>query len=296
MQQAARAEPMPGIYKFRTSRLALWALWLARLTIPVAILSFLLMRFWGLHPSIAVYCFGASIAMALLSILVCLAAFPAIWFDGQIGGKRLWGTFLRSLLIILPALALSYFYFSRPAFSDLSTNPIDPPEFVTSWQVRQDADNSLDLASLSVREQQALAYPELESKKIEQPIALMHLLVLDELQKQKWELLYISDLKDSRSGSRFEAYIRSMITGLRYVVSVRLRADGEDATILDMRSASLWGLHDLGSNASRITSFMLSVDQRLSQSVKHFELKLEEIERQQRLERGPLPRPKPKKL
>ncbi|PLW78384.1 DUF1499 domain-containing protein [Cohaesibacter celericrescens] len=284
---------MPGIYKFKTSRLALWALLLARLSIPVAILSFLLMRFGGLHPSLAIYCFAASVALALLSILVSLAAFPTIWFDGQIGGMRLWGTFLRSLFVLLPALAFAYFYFSRPAFSDLSTNPIDPPEFVEAWKLRGDNDNSLESASLAEREKQALAYPSLNSKKIEQPIELVHLLVLDELKKQNWELLRISDYRDSVDGSDFEATTRSVITGLRYAMSVRLRPDGEEASILDMRSASLWGPHDFGINAARIMNFMASVDNRLEGGIKHFELQIEEEERQRRLERGPIPRAKP---
>ena len=287
---------MPGKYKFKVSRLAIWALWLARLTIPVAILSFLLMRFGGLHPAIAVYCFIASLALAVLSLIVGLIAFPAIWFEGQIGGKRLWGAVLRALVVIIPAVIFSYFYFSIPAFSDLSTNPVDPPEFVRAWQLREDADNSLAVSSLAMREKQALAYPELESQHFDQSAELMYLLVLDELKKQKWDLIQTSNQRDSADGSRFEASARSVITGLRYVIAVRIRPDGEDASILDMRSASLWGPHDFGRNASYIMGFLQAVDKRLEQSVAHFELQLEEIERQRRLELGPLPRPKPKKF
>ncbi|SNY92598.1 Protein of unknown function [Cohaesibacter sp. ES.047] len=284
---------MAGVYKFKTSRLARWALWLSRLTIPVAILSFLLMRFGGIHPSLAVYCFGASLVLALLSILVGLAAIPAIWSEGQVGGQRIIGTVLRSMVVILPALALAYLYFTRPAFSDLSTNPIDPPEFETAWQMREDADNSLDVVSLAEREQQALAYPELASIRIDHPIEVVYLLVADELAKQKWKLISATDHALSADGSRFEAYYRSVITGLRYVVAIRLRPDGEEATILDMRSANLWGPHDLGRNANSITGFLSSVEQRVAQGIAAFELQFEEIQRQRRLQLGPMPRPKP---
>ncbi|WP_319530248.1 DUF1499 domain-containing protein [uncultured Cohaesibacter sp.] len=287
---------MAGVYKFKTSRLARWALWLARLTIPVAILSFLLMRFGGVHPSLAIYCFGASLLLALLAILVSLAAFPAIWFEGHIGGNRILGTLLRSFVVILPALALAYLYFTRPAFSDLSTNPVDPPEFEAAWQMREDADNSLDVVSLAEREKQALAYPELASISIDHPIEVVYLLVADELAKQKWQLISATDHAQAQDGARFEAYYRSMITGLRYVVAIRLRPDGDERTVLDMRSASLWGPHDFGRNANSITGFISSVEQRVEQGIAAFELQLEEIERQRRLQQGPMPRPKPKEL
>ncbi|WP_171022102.1 DUF1499 domain-containing protein [Cohaesibacter sp. CAU 1516] len=286
---------MSGKYKFKSSRMAVWALWLARLTIPVAIISFLLMRFGGMHPSIAVYCFGAAIALSFLSILASLVAFPAIWFEGYRGGQRLWGTFLRSLIIILPALTLAYFYFSRPAFSDLSTNPVEPPEFSAAWTYRHDSDNSLDVGSLEVREKQALAYPDLESLYIDHSSELVYLVVEDELKKAKWDIIRQTDQRDSIDGALFEAHTRSLVTGLHYVMAIRLIPDSEFATIVDMRSASLWGPHDLGLNARRIQGFFASVQERLEQGVQHFELQLEEIKRQRRLEQGPLPRPKPKR-
>ena len=285
---------MPGTYKFKTSKMAKWALWLARLTMPVTILSFLMMRFGGLHPSIAIYCFAAAIALAMLAMLASFVAFPAIWFEGQIGGTWLWGTFLRSLIVVIPALILVYFYLSRPVFSDLSTNPVEPPEFSAAWSYRHDGDNSLELSSLEMREQQALAYPDLESLQVDHSSELVHLVVLDELKKQNWDIIRETDHRLSPGGSWFEAHTRSIVTGLHYVMVIRLIPDGEFGTIIDMRSASLWGPHDLGLNARRIRAFFASVSDRLDKGVQHFELQLEEIQRQRRLERGPLPRPKPK--
>ena len=86
------------------------------------------------------------------------------------------------------------------------------------------------------------------------------------------------------------------LTGLRYVVSIRLSPIGEEETRLDMRSASLWGPRDFGINARRILSFIEGVESRLGTNVQRYELKLEEIERLRRLQRGPIPRPKPENL
>ncbi len=286
---------MAGIYTFRTSRLALWALWLSRLAIPVALLSFLMMRFGDLHPSIAIYCFASSVALALLSLLVGGAAFPSIWIEGYKGGRRLWGTLLRSLLILLPALILVYLYFSRPVHSDLSTSPLDPPEFVFAQSERDMRDNDLNIPSLAIREQQAFAYPELKSLQVERPVDLLHLMVKDALEAENWTITRESALSQTGDDSLFEASIRSVITGLRYVIAVRLRDNGEEGTIIDLRSASVWGDHDLGLNASRITGFQASLNQMLEQSVARYQLRLEELERKRRLERGPVPLAKPKR-
>ena len=286
---------MTGQYKFKVSKPALWALWLSRLSIPVAILSFVLMRFGGLHPSVAIYCFATAVLLALLAVLVSLIALPGIWFEGNIGGKRLWGAFLRSQLILLPTLAAAYFYFTRPDFSDLSTNPLDPPAFSEAWSEREDADNRLDIADLETREQKALAYPELASKLINHPLELVSLMVEDTIKDNKWVILHQSGGSQYDTERLFEVKTSSLITGLRYVMAVRLEDDGDDGTIVDMRSASLWGTHDMGLNARRITSFMQSLDEKLDTSIKRYELRLEQIERQRRLDMGPIPRSKPKR-
>lgn len=287
---------MAGIYRFKTSRLSHWALWLSRLSIPVAILSFLLLRFGGMHPSVAIYCFAAAAALALLSMLVSFAAFPSIWVEGYIGGRRLWVTFVRSLFLLIPALLVGYLYISLPRLSDVTTAPLDPPEFNASLGELHDEDNSLSVPSLLEREQQALAYPELKSLAFQQQPALLYLMVEDAMKEQNWEITRARPVtSDWLEDSYLEASIRSIITGLRYAVVVRLRDDGDEGTIVDMRSASLWGPHDLGLNSRRVLGFQETLKSMVADKIKLYEIKLEEQERQRRLKQGPLPRPKPKR-
>ncbi|MCV6547663.1 MAG: DUF1499 domain-containing protein [Cohaesibacter sp.] len=285
---------MSGHYSFQISQPAILALGLARLAIPVAFLSFLLMRFADLHPAIAIYCFATAIVIALLSWLVSIAAFPAIWFDGQKGGRRLWGAFLRGLLVLVPALVLAYYYFNRPAFSDLSTNLENPPIFDLAKQQRQQYDNELTMISHINRQQQARAYPELTGKLVEHPPQLVYLLVKDLIEKNGWTLLGETAPSEEEPNGRMEISIRSIFSGLRYVAIIRLQDDGQESTIVDMRSASLWGHHDFGLNARRIRIFFADMDEKLGQGLKLYQLQLEEVERQERLKRGPLPRKKPK--
>ena len=55
------------------------------------------------------------------------------------------------------------------------------------------------------------------------------------------------------------ALARSFVLDLPVDVAVRITAD-EDSTLVDMRSASRYGRHDLGDNARRIAAFLAALD------------------------------------
>ena len=59
-----------------------------------------------------------------------------------------------------------------------------------------------------------------------------------------------------------EAVAKSFLFGFESDIVLRL-VEEEEGTLVDMRSSSRWGAHDLGSNASRIISFMSDLDSSL---------------------------------
>ncbi|MEP1206663.1 MAG: DUF1499 domain-containing protein [Rhizobiaceae bacterium] len=59
-----------------------------------------------------------------------------------------------------------------------------------------------------------------------------------------------------------EAVAMSFLFGFESDVVIRL-VEEEEGTLVDMRSSSRWGAHDLGSNAARIISFMQDLDESL---------------------------------
>ncbi len=59
-----------------------------------------------------------------------------------------------------------------------------------------------------------------------------------------------------------EAVASSFLMGFESDIVIRL-IDEEDGTLVDMRSASRWGPHDLGSNAARIIAFLADLDEAL---------------------------------
>ncbi len=60
-----------------------------------------------------------------------------------------------------------------------------------------------------------------------------------------------------------EAVARSTVMGFPDDVIVRI-IEEEDGALVDMRSASRWGIHDMGANARRITAFLRDLDAALA--------------------------------
>jgi hypothetical protein len=59
-----------------------------------------------------------------------------------------------------------------------------------------------------------------------------------------------------------EAVARSLVMGFADDVVVRI-VEEEQGALVDMRSSSRWGVHDLGANATRIVSFLGDLDKAL---------------------------------
>ncbi|MEE9315164.1 MAG: DUF1499 domain-containing protein [Rhizobiaceae bacterium] len=68
-----------------------------------------------------------------------------------------------------------------------------------------------------------------------------------------------TDDNNEREERYVEAVATSFLFGFESDVVIRL-VEEEDGTLVDMRSTSRWGPHDLGSNAKRILTFMKELD------------------------------------
>ncbi len=72
--------------------------------------------------------FGA-LGCAVLSILVGLAAFVAIWRNGSRGMSRILLAFLIDAAVLAYPAYLTLQYRKLPKIYDITTDPIDPPRF-----------------------------------------------------------------------------------------------------------------------------------------------------------------------
>jgi uncharacterized protein (DUF1499 family) len=79
------------------------------------------------------------------------------------------------------------------------------------------------------------------------------------INKRKWRIVDARAPQSNRREARIEAVARTPIMGFRDDVVVRIRPDPDGARV-DIRSASRYGRHDFGTNASRIASLSEAID------------------------------------
>ena len=80
--------------------------------------------------------------------------------------------------------------------------------------------------------------------------------------KRKWRIVVERSPQAGRRDGQIEAVARTAIMGFRDDVAVRIRAT-RDGALIDVRSASRYGRHDLGANASRIRSLLEDIDEEI---------------------------------
>ena len=239
------------------SRVAIWSSRLALFAIAVAALSVIIVRSGLLEIIPALATFAASLVFAGLAILLAFAAFVVIWRQGTGGlGRALLGLFLGLALLAYPAY-LATRALRLPPISDVTTDPTNPPRFDVLARLRPRG--RTDYPGSAVAALQRKAYPDFVPLDLDVPTKVAYNAALALVTKRKW---YIGDTRPpslARRDGVIEAVARTPIMGFRDDVVIRVTPLGQ-GTRVDMRSASRFGDHDLGANASRIRSLLEDID------------------------------------
>lgn len=135
---------------------------------------------------------------------------------------------------------------SVPPIHDISTDLINPPEFVAIAPLRADAPNAVEYDGEETAEQQREAYPELKTLNYPQPKAELLAAVEQSVKNLGWELI-----NTDASNGIVEITHTSTWFGFKDDVVVRVNDQGSER-LVDIRSKSRVGGSDLGKNAARI--------------------------------------------
>jgi uncharacterized protein (DUF1499 family) len=111
---------------------------------------------------------------------------------------------------------------------------------------------------------QRRAYEGLSGRLYEQPRENVVENVLRLMRDRGWQIVSPARRAETEDGENIvlNAVAYSYLLGFPSDVSVRIEDRGE-STYVDMRSASRYGRHDLGENATRIERFMRDLDARM---------------------------------
>jgi uncharacterized protein (DUF1499 family) len=242
------------------SSVAAWARNLAFFSVIAVLVSILIVRFGFLEIKPALATFFGALGCAVLSILVGLAGFVAIWQNGSRGMSRILLAFLIDAIVLAYPAYLGLQYRKLPPIHDITTDPIDPPRFEALARLRTgDGANTAVYAGLYSAEQQRLAYPDIEPVDLEVPVQRAYEIALRLVNRRKWLVIDERPPAPPHRIGHIEAIARTPIMGFREDVAIRVAPDGEDSRI-DIRSSSRYFESDLGSNAARITKLIEDIN------------------------------------
>jgi len=139
---------------------------------------------------------------------------------------------------------------SVPPIHDITTDTLDPPEFIVILPLRAGAPNPPGYAGVEVAGLQQEAYPDIRSYRIDAGAEIAFEQALAAARKMGWEIV-----ASNPATGRIEATATTFWYGFKDDVVVRI---GEDngGSVIDVRSKSRVGRSDLGANASRIRVYL----------------------------------------
>ena len=168
------------------------------------------------------------------------------------------GSTIMALLLSTIAIAIPLSMLNKgksvPPIHDISTDLVNPPEFVAIAPLRADAPNPVEYAGVEVATQQRAAYPELQTLNYTQSKSELVEATKQVIDHLGWQLVNI----DANQGI-VEATDRTMWFGFKDDVIVRITDNGSKR-LVDIRSKSRVGGSDLGKNAERIHDFIEELD------------------------------------
>lgn len=248
----------------RRLRVSGWAVQIAGLSVVLIMAAAVLHRLFGLATPVALNLFLLAFVGAGISVLLAGYALARIWHGGFRGtGSALVAIAIAAGVLMWPISLLPKMR-SLPSINDVTTDPANPPSFVTIAKLRQSGANPVDYASEATL--QAQAYPDLRTLVVQRDAIETVSLVAQALRKLRMEVVR-EVAPERRSGVGYvEAVDRTLVLGFYDDVVVRVAGNGRGA-LVDIRSASRYGRHDLGSNANRVRKVMTALVERIQATV-----------------------------
>ena len=249
------------------SRLAAWSLRLALFSLIATFVALIIVRSGALDLVPALSTLAGALVLAAVAILLAFGAGIVIWRDG-LGGLR------QAVLAVLIGVALIGYpaylgarAYQLPAIYDITTDPIDPPQFDAIARLRPRDANPIAYQGLYAAEQQHAAYPDLDPEDTTASPQEAFDVAMKIIVKRKWRVVDARPPRGPVAGRPadgiIEAVARSLILGFPEDVVLRIRATN-DGSRIDVRSASRYGRGDLGSNAARVRNLITDIDTVLS--------------------------------
>ena len=213
--------------------------------------------------------FGVGFSMLRWAVYVAIAA-VIVSLSGAVLCWR--GSVRRGLVMAVVALVISspvivvpqvwkHTAHSVPPIHDITTDVVNPPQFVSILALRADAPNSVQYGGATIAAKQQTAYPDIKPVFVAAAPSIVFDAALHTANEMGWNIV----AKDPSQG-RIEATDTTFWFGFTDDVVIRITPMGSGAR-LDLRSVSRVGVSDVGTNAARIRSFVKQFNQVIKQKL-----------------------------
>jgi uncharacterized protein (DUF1499 family) len=241
------------------SKLAIWSRRLALFAFAVVLLVVVIVNLGFMEPVPAIASLAGSLFFALVAMVLAFGALVVIWRQGLRGlGLAVAALGIGIAMLAYPAY-LGVLFYRLPAVNDITTDATDPPRFEAISRLRPRGANPIAYPGAAATKLQRGAYPDIEPLIVSVPPLEAYDAALAVITKRKWRIVDVRPPLTGRREGRIEAVARTPLMGFRDDIVVRVRA-AEDGARVDMRSASRYGTHDFGANASRLRSLSNDID------------------------------------
>lgn len=221
--------------------------WIALAALPVGALGH---RFglWGLATGTAGVFSG--IVLATIVLVLGIAALVFVRRHRRLADRMPALIGLAAGTVVLVVTGSQYAKaVSLPTTNDVATDRFDPPAFEHLAASSAPGANLLDYTREEARVQ-AEGYPDLSGIRVSGGVGENLVKAAAVARALGWEVVS----EDAGNGS-LEATATTFWFGFQDDLAIRVRREG-GGTVVDLRSASRVGLHDLGANAERIRAFL----------------------------------------
>ena len=200
--------------------------------------------------------------LAVVALVLAGIGFSMLWERGDRGGKAAAAGTAIALLVLMPFFYGGYRIFAYPRLVDISTDLVDPPRFRAALLSRTSDMNPLGTRTDQQAQEQAEFYPEVIGRRYDIPADRVYATIYDLIEQRGWTMYGPPSRTFEPPAAFVEAVAKTLVFGFQSDVVVRVVEDGEGA-LVDMRSVSRFGVHDLGDNAARLDGFLGELDDRL---------------------------------
>jgi hypothetical protein len=248
------------------SPFARWSRRLAVFSLQVVLVAMVLHRVAVLGTPLTLNLFLAAFALVGVAVLLAVTGLVRIWRDGRTGTWNAVAALVIAAGLAAWPAALWPTFQRLPEIHDISTNTTQPPAFTALAAERRPGANSVAYGGPEVARLQLAFYPDIRPVVVPRPPSEAWDVMTETVRRLGWRI--VSEVPPGTRGGagHLEAVDRTLVLGFFDDVVIRVDGNARDSRI-DVRSASRYGRHDLGRNATRIRRLLKEFSTRLDATV-----------------------------